>query len=121
MFLCGRVPCPDASLNECVLQDLTAEIAAFLPQLRCEVMRKRLNAAAPQGELHPGPRSGDPAQVAKAGRGQGGPAQVLVDQGGPAAVLVDQGLPAVVLASYCPDLVPLSPLHASQEPVGGFR
>lgn len=56
-----------------------ADVSAFIPQLRCEVMRTRLNTAALQGELHLGPRSGDPAQVAKAGRGQGGPAQVLVD------------------------------------------
>lgn len=65
------------SLNECVLQDVRAEISAFLQQLRFEVMRKGFKAAALQCELHLGSQLGSPTQVAKGGGELGLPALVF--------------------------------------------
>lgn len=65
LFLFEQVKCsnPCFFLNECVLQEVRAEISGFLQQLRFEVMRKHSDAAALQCELH----SGSPAQVSNAG------------------------------------------------------
>lgn len=89
-------------LNECVLQDVRAEISGFLQQLRFEVMRKLFNAAALQCELHLGSQIGQPTQVAKAGE--------------------QLGVPALVCWCWASltYIAVFPPLHASQEPVGGI-
>lgn len=63
-------------LNECVLQDVRAEISGFLQQLRFEVMREHFNTAALQCELHLGSQLASPTQVAKAGEELGLPVLV---------------------------------------------
>lgn len=64
-------------LNECVLQDVRAEISGFLQQLRFEVLREHFKTAALQCELHLGSQVASPTQVAKAGEELGLPALVF--------------------------------------------
>lgn len=64
-------------LNECVLQDVRAEISGFLQQLRVEVRKKDFKTAALQSELHSKAQLGKPTQVANVEEELGLPALVF--------------------------------------------